>query len=206
MNARMLRSPTRQPAQARTADEERAEDDRPEDERCAQVRLDEDEGEQRQGDDACPDDRAQARERALARGEVVGEHHRQEDLRHLRELELEPEDRDPARHAAGAAPDHERDDEQADREQVDRPRERAQPVVVGGRRQREHDHGERQPDEAAHEERARLQRVAGAVRERHEQADDGQRQRVERELKVEAVPAALSLAGAERPDARGLEA
>ena len=49
------------------------------------------------------------------------------------------------------------------------------------------------------------ERVAGAVRERHEQSDDGQRERVERELKVEAVPAALSLAGAERPDARGLE-
>ena len=156
--------------------------------------------------DAGAEHRAQARERALPRREIVREHDGQEDLRDLRELELEPEDRHPAGDATGPAPDRERDEQQADRDEVDGPRERAEPVVVRGRRDGEHDRGEREPHEPAHEERARLERVDRAVRERHQQADDRQRERVQGELEVEAVPAALPLAGGERADARRLEA
>ena len=61
----------------------------------------------------------------------MGQHHGEEDLDHLAELELEPEDRDPALDATDAAADRQREHQQGDAEAIDRPREGAQPVVVG---------------------------------------------------------------------------
>jgi hypothetical protein len=55
----------------------------------------------------------------------VSEDGRQQDLRHLRELELETEDRDPALHATDTAADHQREHQQGDADAIDRPREGA---------------------------------------------------------------------------------
>ncbi len=69
-----------------------------------EVGLDEHERQQRQRDEAGADDRAQARPMAAcARGHEVRQHDGHEDLGHLGELELQPQDGDPAGHAAGAA-------------------------------------------------------------------------------------------------------
>ena len=71
--------------------------------------------------------------RRLAIGQEGGEDDDHHDLRQLAELELEAADDDPARRRAGlagAGADAERQNEQADVDEVERPRERAKPLVV----------------------------------------------------------------------------
>ena len=105
-----------------------------------------------------------------------------------------------------AAADDERESQQPEADGIDRPGEGAQPVVVGGRGSHEDDGRQEEPDEPAREERPRLERVDGAVREGHEQPDDGEREREDGQLEVEAVPATLAIAGRQRADAGRLEA
>ena len=149
-------------SQRRLAPEKKsaAQHDGAEHERGAQVRLDAAPAQQRRHDEAGPEERAEAADVVGARGEVVRQHHREEDLGHLAELELQSEDRDPALNATDTAADHQREHQQGDAEAVDRPRERAQPVVVGGGGGDEDDSREREPDEAAHEDGAGPQWVA----------------------------------------------
>ena len=69
---------------------------------------------------ACPD----------AAAEVVREDDDHQDLRELAELELERPDRDPARRAADAVADREREREQPELDDVQRPGEGLEPLVV----------------------------------------------------------------------------
>ena len=95
--------------------------------------------------------------RPIAAAEVVREHDDHQDLGQLAELELQPEDRDPARRATDTAADRERHDEQAELDQVQRPRERLQPVVVEGGRDEEHRNRDRGPHQGAEEHRAAIE-------------------------------------------------
>jgi hypothetical protein len=77
---------------------------------------------------------------------------------------------------------------QRDVDQVDKPRECAQPARVESSRDREHSNRHRQPEQAASKRRAWRQRGAGAIRIGHQQANHGQRGGVEGQLDIEALP------------------
>ena len=66
----------------------------------------------------------------LVVGDPGGQHDGHQDLGHLRELELEAQDGDPARDATDAGADGDGQHQQADVDEVQQPREGAQPAVV----------------------------------------------------------------------------
>ena len=126
----------------------------------------------------------------LAPGQERGQHGDHRHLRDLRELEGDAAEGDPALGAVDRHADDQRHDQQADADQVDRPRERAQPAIVERGGDGEGDDRDREPHQAAGEGRSRIERAAGAVGPRHQQADDGQGDGEERQRHVERLPAA----------------
>ena len=146
--------------------------------------------------------------RPHAAAEVVREHDDHQDLGELAELELQPEDRDPARRAADAAADREREHEQAELDEVERPRERLEPVVV--ERGRDEEDGDRDggPHERAEEHRAAVEDADAAGRRvavGHRQPEARQQRGIDHELEVERR-ARRTLDARGRPNALGASA
>ena len=102
-------------------------------------------------------------------------------------------------------PIDERQHQQPEVDEVDRPHEGPEPAVVDGGGDGEGHDGERQPHQAAREQRAGRERRPVAVREGHQQAHHDQRERVERQLDVEHGPDVVDRAAAQAADACRLE-
>jgi len=135
----------------------------------------------------------------LAVREVPRKNDDHEDLGDLAELELEPEDRDPAGGDRIGASERERGREERQVHEVDGPGERLQPRVVEGRRGREGNQGNHRPDDPADEGGPTLQRLAaqlgGRVAVRHRQPQRGEEHGVDKELQVEVAPGDAADAG-----------
>ena len=166
-------------------------DDRPEDERRPEVRLEHHEDERRPGEDPGAEDRPERSEPAHPAAEVARQDDDHQHLGELAELELQAEDRDPARRAADPAADREGDDEQAELDDVQRPRERLEPVVVECGRGQEHGEGDRGPHHRPQERGPAVEdsdAFGGGVAVRHREPEAQQQRRVRRELEVERAP------------------
>jgi hypothetical protein len=105
--------------------------------------------------------------------------------------------------------DHERQSEQPELEEVQRPRERLQPLVVEGGRDHERDQSDARPHQAANECRSAGEHrltLLDAVRVGHDQAEDRQEAGVGGQLQVEGPPGRTDRAGSPIGDARRLGA
>ena len=194
-----------EPAQARAGHEQRRRDDRAEHERRPEVRLEHDEDERRSGEDARADDRPERAEPAHAAAEVARQDDDHQHLGELAELELQPEDRDPARGAADPAADRERDDEQPELHDVQRPRERLEPVVVERGRGQEHGERDRGPHHRPQERRSAVEDAdarRGRVAVGHREPEAQEQRGVRRELEVERAPDGADAARDELAPAR----
>ena len=132
----------------------------------------------------------QGAESAHATAEVARQDHDHQDLGELAELELQPEDRHPARGAADPAADRESDDEEPELHEVQRPRERLQPVVVERGRGQEHGQRDRGPHHCPQERGSAVEDPdarCGRIAVGHREAEAQQERSVRRELEVERV-------------------
>ncbi len=148
----------------------------------------------------------------LAMGQVGREDDDHDDLGKLAELELEAADRDPASCVDGftrAPADPQREDQEADVDQIGRPGEGTEPPVVEYRRQREDDGRDNGPHEAPHKRRIEGYRLVGRsnrVAVRHHQSEDGQEHRIRRDLEVVVAPRQPAGLWGPAPESEGLAA